>query len=93
MARMTDDQFKKLDARKVDQPPAWAKGAIATNAGWVNPRTREVLFAHGGLARLIQAYQEEKRLRDAGILPEKVTVQEVPISNNRRTCQNSYCFC
>lgn len=36
-------------ATPVPQPPAWAPNAVATNLGWCDPKTGEVLIAIPGL--------------------------------------------
>lgn len=63
--KMTDEQFNRLVRMNFGVAPAWCKGAIATNSGWVNPRTKEVLFASAGLARRIQEFEAEKARRAA----------------------------
>jgi hypothetical protein len=37
--------------------PHWCPSAIATNQGWVNPKSGELLVAIGGLARQLEAEQ------------------------------------
>ena len=39
-------------------PPKWALNAVATEQGWVNPRTGEILVSIRGLKSKIEAMQQ-----------------------------------
>ena len=61
--------------------PHWCKHAIATNRGWVNPFTQEVLVAIGNLDKRLAAEEPIKVVEPVVetpivIEPEKVIMQE-----------------
>lgn len=45
-------------------PPVWAPNAVATDRGWINPNTGEVLISYRGLKTLIKNKNENEKNKD-----------------------------
>ena len=67
-----------------NQKPAWAPDAIATTAGWVNPKTNELLASVRGLpgalpyikGRIIHPVTKEVKAAVAGLVQQATEVVE-----------------
>lgn len=64
MKRMSDEVYNHLVRMKFGVAPRWCANAVATDAGWTNPRTGEVLMAFRGLATRINEFNAEKARRE-----------------------------
>lgn len=61
--RMSNEAFENLVSIGFGTPPRWCGNAIATDKGWTNPKTGEVLLASRGLASRINEFEAEKKMR------------------------------
>lgn len=69
-------------------PPKWAPYAIATEQGWIHPKTGEILISHRGLKSMIEKEQKDIVLEienSKECVVEntfiKVTTDEKPVEN------------
>lgn len=62
--RMSDEAFDHLVRMNFGKAPRWCANAVATDHGWVNPRTGEILMASRGLATRINEFEAEKARRE-----------------------------
>lgn len=56
-------------------PPNWAPKAIATNQGWVDPKTNELLVSYRGLKTLIDNQKPNVIEKDEPVI-DKLNVEK-----------------
>lgn len=72
--RMSDEAFENLMAIGFGKPPRWCANSVATDKGWTNPKTGEVVLASRGLASRINEFEVEKKKR-----ADEAAKKDVPI--------------
>lgn len=77
---MNDKLFNELVAANFGVAPAWCSGAVATDNGWVNPKTKEIYSCIPNLKTRIEEFEAEKARRAA--IKEEVApvVEAAPVA-------------
>lgn len=77
--RMSEETFQNLVSIGFGKPPRWCSKAVATDAGWTNPKTGEILMASRGLASRINEFEAEKQMRAIEAAKKAVKTKKVDV--------------
>ena len=69
-------------------PPNWAPKAIATNQGWVDPKTNELLVSYRGLKTLIDNQKPKIIKKDEPVIDESNVEKKQRKPRKRKSIPN-----